>query len=199
MTSKVLPLRRIEGTAAELSDEVLVAGCGLGDMAALGALFDRFHDSVRRFLARIAGADDRDLDDLVQTTFETVLRAARRYDGRASVRTWIFGIANNVVRHHVRSEVRRKRLVSVVVAPDASTDTGAAASEHERAARLHAAILALSPKLREVFVLIYLEGVPGTEAARVLGIREGAVWKRLHDARVQLRDALARDAGEVSP
>ena len=65
---------------------------------------------MRRFLARMSGTDDRDLDDLVQATFETVPRAARRFGGEAQVRTWLFGVANNVVRHHVRSEVRRKRL-----------------------------------------------------------------------------------------
>ena len=201
MTSKVLPLRRVEGTVSEMSDEALVAACGVGEMAALGALFDRFYDAVRRFLARMAGTDERDLDDLAQATFETALRAAKRYDGRSSVRTWLFGIANNVVRHHVRSEVRRKRL-AVAAANEAAKDGAGASGEstpdlvlaRERAARLHEAVLELPPKLREVFVLVYLEGVPGAEAARVLGAREGTVWKRLHEARAALRGAL--DGGQ---
>jgi RNA polymerase sigma-70 factor (ECF subfamily) len=49
--------------------------------------------------------------------------------------------------------------------------------------RLESAIAALTPKLREVFVLVYLQGLSGAEAGAVLGIREGAVWKRLHTAR----------------
>jgi len=92
----------------------------------------------------------------------------------------------------VRAEIRRKRLSKAAAtvpraeARDATRDV----LERERAARLRAAIAELSPKLREAFVLVYLEDVPGPEAAHVLGIREGALWKRLYEARVRLRSAL---------
>ena len=177
---------------SELSDEALIAAAAASEAAALGALFDRHHDAVRRFLARLSGTDDRDLDDLVQMTFEAVPRAARRFDGRSAVRTWLFGVANNVARHHVRTEIRRKRL-SQALATDPRDDRADASADvlaRERAARLKKAIAALSPKLREAFVLVYLEDVPGTDAAYVLGIREGTLWKRLHEARARLRSAL---------
>jgi RNA polymerase sigma-70 factor (ECF subfamily) len=188
----LLPFRRVEGTVTELSDEALVAAAAATETAALGALFDRHHDAVRRFLGRLSGTDDRDLDDLVQMTFEAVPRAARRFDGRSPVRTWLFGVANNVARHHVRTEIRRKRLTQALAAAEHldRRDASAEVLERERAARLKDAIAALSPKLREAFVLVYLENIAGTDAARVLGIREGALWKRLHEARARLRSAL---------
>ena len=175
-----------------MSDEALVAACATGESAALGALYDRHADGVRRFLARLSGTDDRDLDDLVQATFEKVVQAARNFDRRSAVRTWLIGIANNTARHHVRTEVRRRRLV------EAATDlprveSGDAAGEvldHERAARLRDAIASLPPKLREAFVLVYLEGLPGAEVAQIVGAREGTIWKRLHEARAQLRELL---------
>lgn len=190
--SRVVPLRRIEGTPDEMSDEALVAVCAMGEGAALGALFDRYHGVVRGFLARLSGTDDRDLDDLVQTTFETVPRAARRFDRRSSVRVWLLGVASNVARHHVRSEVRRKRAAQAV-ADERGRETLDGAAQvlgRERAARLRDAIADLPPRLREVFVLVYLEGVPGREVARLLGAREGTIWKRLHQARTLLREAL---------
>ena len=191
-TSTIVPLRRSESAPLQMSDEGLVAACGAGESVALGLLFDRYYNPVRRFLARLSGTDDRDLDDLVQMTFETVPRAARSFDGRSSVKTWLFGVANNVARHHVRSEVRRKRLSEAVAAqPRASAiqgDENILASE--RAGRLQQAISALPPKLREAFVLVYLEGVPGREVADMVGVREGTVWKRLHQARARLRDSL---------
>ena len=194
MKRSVVALRPVEGTAAEMSDEALVAACGTVDRAALGALYDRHAISMRRFLARMSGTDDRDLDDLVQATFETVARAARSFDGRSSVRTWLFGIANNTARHHVRTETRRRRLtdaatVAAVRAVSASNPYSDAA-ERERAARLKDAIVALPPKLREAFVLVYLEGLSGAEVAHLLDTREGAIWKRLHEARAKLRVAL---------
>ncbi len=197
---RLLPLHRVEGTPSEMSDEALVAACATGELAALGALYDRHATGVRRFLARLSGTDDRDLDDLVQTTFEAVPRAAGSFDGRSEVRTWLIGIANNTARHHVRSEIRRRRLADAtranigVTSGDATGDILA----RERAAALHDAISALPMKLREAFVMVYLEGLSGAEAGRLLGVREGSIWKRLHEARALLRDRLARLEGARS-
>jgi RNA polymerase sigma-70 factor, ECF subfamily len=192
VTRTVVSFQRVTGRPSELSDEALVAACATEDPAALGALFDRHHDGLRRFLGRLVGTDERDLDDLVQATFELVPRAARGFDGRASARTWLFGTAANVARHHVRSEIRRRRLREAA-ALEPARDGGDVERDvlaHECAARLGDAIAALPIKLREAFVLVYLEGVPGAEAAAILGCREGALWKRLHDARARLRDAV---------
>jgi RNA polymerase sigma-70 factor (ECF subfamily) len=189
--SHVVPLRRVEGTAAELSDEALVAACATGETAALGALYDRHADGVRRFLYRLAGTDDRDLDDLVQATFVTVSRAARKFDGRSSVRTWLIGIANNTARHHVRSEIRRRRLAEAAAASYPRTPSADLTDDmiaRQRRERLSAAIAQLAPKFRDVFVLVYLEGLSGADAATVLDTREGTIWKRLHEARAKVRE-----------
>jgi RNA polymerase sigma-70 factor (ECF subfamily) len=189
--TRIVPLRRVEGAPAEMADDALVAACATGSAAALGALFDRHHDAVRGFLGRLAGTDDRDLDDLVQATFIALPRAARGFDGRAAVRTWMFGVAVNVARHHVRAELRRKRLGEHAGAqPIAVGDASADVLARERAARMQAAIATLPVALREAFVLVYLEGVPGREAAELLGVREGTIWARLHDARARLRAQL---------
>jgi RNA polymerase sigma-70 factor (ECF subfamily) len=179
----VVPLHRVDGSPAEMSDEALVAACGTGERSALGALYDRHATTIRRFLARLSGTEERDLDDLVQATFEVVVRAAPRFDGRSSVRTWLIGIANNTARHHVRTEVRRRRLREAASAQPQITATG----EHGERERLHEAICELPPKLREALVLVYLEGFTGPEAAAAIGVREGTVWKRLHEAREGLR------------
>ncbi len=192
MNRAIVPLHRVAGTVAELSDQALVAACATGESAALGALYDRHAVGVRRFLSRLSGTDDRDLDDLVQATFEMVVRAARTFDGRSAVRTWLLGIANNTARHNVRTEVRRRRLAEAatvyprVEAGDATTEL----LDRERAARLREAIAALPLKHREVFVLVYLEGLSGSEVATLVGAREGTIWKRLHEARAQLRKVL---------
>ncbi len=191
--TRVIPIRRIGGAPAEMSDEALVAACATGENAALGALYDRHVEAVRRFLARMSGTDERDLDDLVQATFETVPRAARRFDGDSQVRTWLFGVANNVARHHVRSEIRRKRLASAFADErkgGSAADTASEVMERERASRLQAAIADLPDKLREAFVLVYLEGIAGGEVAKLLGVREGTIWKRLFQARARLRESL---------
>jgi RNA polymerase sigma-70 factor (ECF subfamily) len=52
------------------------------------------------------------------------------------------------------------------------------------------ALFELSPKKREVFVLVALEGLSGEEVATTLGIPVNTVWTRLHHARSELRHAL---------
>jgi RNA polymerase sigma factor (sigma-70 family) len=191
--STLISIRRVVGATAEMSDEALVAACATGENAALGALYDRHVEAVRRFLARLSATDERDLDDLVQATFETVPRAARRFGGDSQVRTWLFGVAANVARHHVRSEARRKRLASAFAeqrSRAAAGDSAVEVLERERAVRLQAAIAALPDKLRVAFVLVYLEGIAGGEVANLLGVREGTIWKRLFQARALLRESL---------
>jgi RNA polymerase sigma-70 factor (ECF subfamily) len=197
MPAKVLPLRRLEGTLDELSDEALLAAAALGERGALGRLFDRHYDGVRGFLCHLGGWRDSDLDDLVQTTFEKVQRSAHKFKGRSQVRTWILGIARNVARRQFRTRSRRARLeLALTYEPREArvTPIDEELIRRERLNRLRVATLQLSPKLREVFALVYIEGVPGAEAAVALGIREGTLWKRLHDARSKLERMLEEES-----
>jgi RNA polymerase sigma-70 factor (ECF subfamily) len=186
----IIPIRR--AADVELSDEALVAACALGDAAALGTLFDRHVEALYRFLDRLSRRESSEVDDLVQQTFVEVWKSAARFRGGASVRTWLFGIASNLVRHRARSEGRRRAaLADLAVAPPAAARApDDAAIRRQLVDRVGAALEALPYELREVFVLCEIEEVPGVEVARVLGLREGTVWRRLHDARKQLRAAL---------
>jgi RNA polymerase sigma-70 factor (ECF subfamily) len=191
---KLIPLRRVQATAAEFSDEALLAACALGDSAATGALIDRFHQPVYRFVSRLLGSDGHDRDDLVQATFAEIATCAARYRRKSSVKVWIFGIAANLVRNHLRSAVRRRRMESTLaVLPVRSAQRPDREAEgRELMAQLAQAIDALPAPLREVFVLCDLEELPCREAALALGVREGTIWRRLHDARWALRTALER-------
>lgn len=174
------------------SDEALLAACAKGDRTALSTLFHRHSEALYRFTSRLAGIQDRDLDDLVQATFVQVSRSASRFSGSSSVRTWIFGIAANLARKHVRSEVRgrsaRTTFESIPVAGAVQPDS--AAEQRQALARIEAALAALPHDLRAVFVLCVMEGASGKQAAQALGVPQGTVWRRLHEARAALRDAV---------
>jgi RNA polymerase sigma-70 factor (ECF subfamily) len=181
-----------------LSDEALVAACATGDTAALAALFDRHNRLVLRFVSRASTAGAGDAEDLAQTTFIEMWRASPQFRGRGSARSWILGIAANLVRHYVRGEVRRR---SAMAGLAEHPERGAVrpddlAARRQLLDRLAAAIDDLPHDLRVAFVLCDLEEVPAVEAARALGVRQGTMWRRLHDARRRLRDILA---GRSSP
>lgn len=188
----LVPLRRIEGGAAELSSEALVSATAAGDAVALGTLFDRHHQDVYRFLARIASRHADDLDDLVQATFLEVHRSAAQFTRRSSAKVWIFGIAVNVARHHARSEQRRRAAIErLAQAPSAAPVRPDAATERaEMWRRLSEALLALPEPLRVAYVLCVIEEVPAKEAAGALGSSEGTIWRRVHEARQALGAAL---------
>lgn len=184
---QLVPLRRT--TPSDLSDEGLVAACAAGDRAARALLFERHVDAVAAMIARLAGAEPAAVDDLVQATFLTAFRAAAGFRGASAVRTWLIGIATNVVRNHARREVRR-RVALGSFADQAQRTVGGGGEERVVLGRVARALAELPAPLREVFVLVDVEGLRGADAASALGVPEGTVWRRLHQARTALREQL---------
>jgi len=176
---------------------VLVAACAMRDPGAMAELFDRYCDAVHRFLSRLMGAGSWDVDDMVHTTFIEVLRSAARFRGNSSVKTWLFGIAANVGRHHIRDQVRRrsflKALGDIKPAPGQMPDQ--AAERQQMVERVAAALAQLPFDLRAAFVLCDLEEMSGADAAAALDVRQGTLGRRLFEARRALRAAVA----EVRP
>jgi RNA polymerase sigma-70 factor (ECF subfamily) len=185
----VIPLRRPVTSDSAISEHGLVAACAAGDRAARAMLFERHVDAIHRFVCRMTGDGDV-ADDLVQATFLTAYRAAANFRGGSSVRTWLCGIAANVVRTQVRGEMRRRAAMSSVAEHTRDAVRIEAVEHRQLLGRLPAAIAALPHDLRAAFVMVDLEGARGGEAAAALGIPEGTLWRRLHDARGRLRAAL---------
>ena len=195
--AKVIRFRRRSSADETLSDSALLAAVGTGDVAALGALYDRHAATLFRFLCRLPHVDEQEAEDLVQEAFLAAQRAARSYRGDCAVRTWLMAIAGNLCKARARSRQRnrsaleRARLQAspVLVSSDAEKQM----SERQQIACVAAALAGLPYDLQLAYVLCELEGVPGVEAARVLKTKEGTLYRRLHDARKRLRAALERE------
>jgi RNA polymerase sigma-70 factor (ECF subfamily) len=173
-------------TTDAMTDDGLIAACAAGDRTARAQLFERYVEGIHRFVVRMRGSDPDMVDDLVQLTFLAAFDGAVRFRG-GNPRAWLYGIAANQVRGYARREMRRKRaLVAVAdIAPRAS-----AAGDPSLVARLPAAIADLPHDLRAALVLIDLEGERGRDAAIALGVPEGTLWRRVHEARKAVRVAL---------
>ena len=173
-------------------DSELIARMAEGDRDALGALFDRHHHALYGFLARAYGARHIDIDDVVQTTFLEAFRAAQRYRGASSPRSWLFAIGGNIAKMHRRATMRRNRALQtfadrpedVAAAPDANV------SNQRALARIEEALESMAHDLRMAYVMCVIEGVAGDDAARALGISRGTLWRRTWQARQILRDAV---------
>lgn len=194
MTTPIARPRSVRERDPEVDDAAVMARVHAGDVSALGLLYDRYDSDVRRLITRL-GVNASDVDDLVQQTFLEVLHGAKNYDGRASARPWILGVATFIVRRHRRSlSTWFKRVTAWGHEPQASPlqpDVLSEASESAR--RTQRALDRISDKKREVFLLVTLEGLPGETVAKLLDIPVATVWTRLHHARRELRDLLAEE------
>ncbi len=187
-------MRRALRPVATLTNEELVCRVAGGDVQALGDLFEGLEPDVKRFIGRL-GVALSEIDDLVQLTFLDVARAAHKYDPAFPARNWLFGLALVVVRRHRRSVIRSATRILRWSSEPASFPArpDEIAENRELADRATRILSRLSAKKRDVFVMVILEGVPGEQAARALGIPVATVWTRVHHARLELRRALAKE------
>jgi len=166
------------------------------DGRAFADWFSRHERTLTRFIYRQVPCT-MDVEDILQATFVRAIRGYSKFDGRSAVATWLMGIAANVVRHHVRSKVRRQRLEHhLQMAFGGGRETHL--TEHIQAKRSLAAANDALQKLdsdkRQAFVLCELEGLTAREAARTLGATETTVWKRVSDTRKILRRVLLENS-----
>lgn len=175
----------------EATDPELIARIRGGDVSAVGVLYDRYGQDVRRVLGRL-GVAPADIDDIVQDTFVELVRCAKNYDGRANAKPWLIGLAINWVRRRRRSvQVLLKNLAAWGCEPVPATPTPEeTTSSADAASRARRALDALSEKKREAFVLVVMEGLSGEQVATMLDVPVATVWTRLHHARRELREAL---------
>lgn len=199
------PLARPTGTDGSLrrnlgveSDSV-VARASLEDPERFSVIFERHHRVVWTYLARVAGPDVA--DEIAGDVFVTAFARRDRFDpDRGEVRSWLYGIAANLVRTRFRSERRARRAFAraatrgVEVDPMRLVDDAAELADTSRRVRM--AIARLSSEDRELFVLYAWEQLSYAQIAEALDVPIGTVRSRLSRARGRLRE-LVVDNGEV--
>jgi RNA polymerase sigma-70 factor (ECF subfamily) len=175
---------------AERSDADILRRLALGEIGALGELYDRYQDPIRRFVAR-ATSDAEDVDDLVHATFLTAAEIAGRYDGRPSCRPWLVGIAAQRIRYRRQAFARLLAMLSSV----RGTRITVADPRQELDARsdVERALVRISEPKRIAFLMAEAEGMTCPEIAAALQIPIGTVWTRLHAARRELREVLEEE------
>jgi RNA polymerase sigma-70 factor (ECF subfamily) len=132
-------------------------------------------------------------EDVTADTFLKVFRAVDRFDeSKGHPRTWIFRIAQNTLRDHLR-RARLRQHVPLGAMRDLATDAPSPEERllwEEQVALLLASVAELRPRDRELISLRYGSGLEYAEIAQVLGIRESAVRTRLWRALTRLRSSM---------
>ncbi len=204
----MLPAAPTRSYAEDLAVAERIRG---GDEAAFLALVRANHAGFVR-LARMWCGDDAVAEEIVQETWMAALGQLERYEGRASLKTWLSAILHNLARSKRRAESHTVPMSALAGDDEPAVDPArfrpagdrweghwatppqpwpeASLARAELRVHLERAIAALPAAQRDVVVLCDIEGLSGDEAAEVLGVSEANQRVLLHRARAKLRTAL---------
>jgi RNA polymerase sigma-70 factor (ECF subfamily) len=173
------------------SDEEIMMEAARGSMEAFEEIVRRYQARLLRFFSAAAG-DRETARDLTQECFLRLLRSARRYEPRATFRTFLFTIARRLAfdekaKAWSRREAIPEELPSAADGPDRETE------KKRMSAWLSQALLALPPKEREAIVLSESAGLSYREIAALVGCPEGTVASRKNRALRLLRAHASRE------
>jgi len=166
-----------------------------------GALYQDAATTYGAALERLARAYEADPEirrDLLQDIHVALWRSFAGFDGRCSVRTWIYRVAHNVAASHVmhRRRTRSQALVGLEELenlPDANS--GQPAADRSQALdRLLNLIQRLKPLDRHV-ILAYLEGLDAASIGEITGLSPGNVATKIH----RIKTVLARQFQQGAP
>ena len=147
---------------------------------------------VWRALRRL-GVQESDVEDVAQEVFVVVHRKLGEFEGRSTLRTWLYGICVRTASDH-RKRARHKHEIVTEAPPEQIAPGG----QHEELARRQARALLdrildeLDEDKRAVFVLYEIEQLTMNDVAQAVGCPLQTAYSRLHAARKHVEDAVQR-------
>ncbi|MGC4068779.1 MAG: RNA polymerase sigma factor [Polyangiaceae bacterium] len=188
------------------SDGAILLGLQNRETWAAEALFKRLESVVERSLYRVLQQRGTDFEDLVQVTFERIVRTLfeRRFEAQCSLSTWASAIATNVAIDSVRARIRERRVFGGEtgdIADRTASHVGGVERLELRAEihRLQRVLAQMNPGQAEA---VYLHDVLGhdlSEIAEIAGTSIAAAQSRLVRGRKEfLRRAKRGSAGGAS-
>lgn len=178
------------------TDLELLSAWRAGDAAHGNLLFQRHFAAIHRYFANKV-ASERDVEDLIQRTFLAVLEARDRFAGASSFKTWVLGIAHNLLCEHYRGQRRGGGPaidLSEISVRDLCAGPSTLLGRRRDEQALLEALRAIPFESQVILELYYWEKWSGPEVGEFFGIPENTARSRLRRAKEVLMAAL-REGG----
>jgi RNA polymerase sigma-70 factor (ECF subfamily) len=178
-------------------DELLVERIRAGDVDAVAAAYDRWHQRVRLLAQRLL-CDEAAAEDVVQETFVAVPGAIRTFRREVPLESFVLAIAVKRARGHLRAVVRRRRAMENLSQSDwpRGRDPEEQTYRGQLAQRLESALDQLPAAQRVAFILCEIEELTSAKAAVLMGVPEATVRTRVFHGRRRLRELLSGEHQE---
>jgi RNA polymerase sigma-70 factor, ECF subfamily len=187
----VNPIERMDASESAW----LINECIAGNEDAI-EMFVRLHETnVFRLALSIVG-DQTEANEITQETFLSALRSLRTYQERNSLKAWLYTIALNHSRNHLRKQkiVERLRAAAAALFQTESNHKQPSPEDvviqDEKEAAVWKELNKLDERHRTVVILRYFHDLSISEISEVLAVNEGTIHSRLHTARERLRNGL---------
>ncbi len=174
------------------SDEELLEQWRRGDSASGNALLSRHFGPIRRFFS--SKVAPRDVEDLVQRTFEGCVQKSVSVEMRVGFRSYLFGIARLQLLRYLRSKgqaLGRDGTLEQSSIRDLGTSPSSMIAGKQAETLLLTPLQSLPLEQQMLLEMHYWEEMGAAEIAETLSIPSGTVRVRLHRARGRLREALS--------
>jgi RNA polymerase sigma-70 factor (ECF subfamily) len=169
------------------------------ERAELEQELERMHAACWGWALACCGRDREIAEEALQSAYLRILSGQARFDGRSSMRTWVFGVIRRTAMEQLRGERTRDARraggeFEAELVADTASGADVAAERSEQSAALVSALETLSPRQREVLQLVFYHDMTINEAAQVMHISLGSA--RTHYDRgkkalaIALRDAV---------
>lgn len=184
---------KVRESHSDFDEKATVFAAQHGDREAFKLLYARYRDRVYNLIFYSIGDEVR-AEDVLQIVFVKIYRGLPSFRFEASLSTWIYRVALNECLNQQRRRDAHHVPLEALLGSDEEFDEGASAdrrhADSERREIVHRAVMELSPKLRTVVALKYLEGLSYDEIASLLECSPGTVASRLNRALGELETRL---------
>lgn len=170
-------------------DKALIAGVIDGNKGAMNEIYKTYAPALNGFI-RLFLADPNDVADIIHDTMLEVWRKADRFEGRSSLKTWIFSIAKNKSIDRNRKHARLKYSDEVIDIEDDGLNAAELFNLSQEASAVRVAVEQLKPDHRRAIHLSFFEDLTYKEIAELEGCPEGTIKTRILYAKRSLQHIL---------